>query len=85
MSIRFGALLLAMPIMISGAHAAPAPSNDAGDHALVITAPASDHAAAPAGCNGCVGGDCANCPLHAAMAAAKDGPAATSELPCKSD
>jgi hypothetical protein len=83
MSIRFSALLLALPIMVSGAHAAPAPSSDLGDHAPVVSAPAPQQAAMPAGCGGCVNHDCANCPLHMAAVGAKDAQSAhASETPC---
>jgi hypothetical protein len=81
MSIRFGAILLALPIMISNAQAAAPPSDGAGQQAPVVTAPAADQAAMPGGCAGCTGHDCANCPLlHAAEMAA---PGAATDTPCK--
>jgi len=83
MSLRFGALLLALPIMISNAQAAT-PSDGASHQAPVVAAPAGDQASMPGGCAGCAGHDCANCPLlHAAAATATGAPAAKNETPCK--
>ena len=82
MSLRFGALLLALPIMISNAQAAATPSDGASHQAPVVAAPAGDQASMPGGCAGCAGHDCANCPLHAA-AAGSGAPAAGNETPCK--
>jgi hypothetical protein len=82
MSLRFGALLLAFPIMISNAQAAATPSDGASHQAPVVAAPVGDQAAMPGGCAGCAGHGCANCPLlHAA--AASGAPAAKTETPCK--
>jgi hypothetical protein len=84
MSLRFGALLLALPIMISNAHAAATPSDGASHQAPVVAAPAGDQSAMPGGCAGCAGHDCANCPLlHAAAAAGSVAPAPGNETPCK--
>jgi hypothetical protein len=84
MSLRFGALLLAFPLMISNALAAATPSDGASHQAPVVAAPAGDQAATPGGCAGCAGHDCANCPLlHAAAATASGAPAAKNETPCK--
>jgi hypothetical protein len=83
MSLRFGTLLLALPIMISNAQAAT-PSDGASHQAPVVAAPAGDQASMPGGCAGCAGHDCANCPLlHAAAATATGAPAAKNETPCK--
>jgi len=82
MSNRFGALLLALPIMISGAHAATTTSDKANLQTPVVAAPAADQAAMPAGCAGCAGHDCANCPLLQA-AATSGAPSAGAETPCK--
>jgi hypothetical protein len=82
MSLRFGALLLALPILVS--HAAATPSDGASHQAPVVAAPAGDQAAMPGGCTGCAGHDCANCPLlHAAATAESGAPAAGNETPCK--
>jgi hypothetical protein len=84
MSLRFGALLLALPIMISNAQAAATPSDGASHQAPVVAAPAGDQAAMPGGCAGCAGHDCANCPLlHAAATAESGASAAGNETPCK--
>jgi len=83
MSLRFGALLLAFPIMISNAQAAATPSDGASHQAPVVAAPAGDQAAMPGGCAGCAGHDCANCPLLHAAAAGSAAPAAKKETPCK--
>jgi len=84
MSLRFGALLLAFPLMISNAQAAATPSDRASHQAPVVAAPAGDQAAMPGGCAGCAGHDCANCPLlHAAAATASGAPAVKNETPCK--
>jgi hypothetical protein len=81
MSLRLGALLLALPIMVSNAHAAAAPSSRASHQAPVVAAPGGDQTAMP-GCAGCAGHDCANCPLL--QAAAESGaPAAKNATPCK--
>ncbi|MGA8171337.1 MAG: hypothetical protein WB816_11005 [Methylocystis sp.] len=83
MSIRFGALLLALPMMISNAHAAPTRSDDARGQPPVVTAPAAEQAAMPGGCAGCAGHDCANCPLLHAAAAIPGAPPAKTDAPCK--
>jgi hypothetical protein len=83
MSLRFGALLLAFPLMISNAQAAATRSDGASHQAPVVAAPAGDQAATPGGCAGCAGHDCANCPLLHAAATASGAPAAKNETPCK--
>jgi hypothetical protein len=84
MSLRFGALLFAFPLMISNAQAAATPSDGASHQAPVVAAPAGDQAAMPGGCAGCAGHDCANCPLlHAAASAESGAPSAENKAPCK--
>jgi len=86
MSIRFSALLLTLPLMASGAHAAPAPTHDSGDRVPGMTAAAADHVAMPVGCGGCANHDCANCPLHMAVVNGKEGQAAAvGEKSCADD
>jgi hypothetical protein len=62
---NLASLLLALPLTVSLAHAAP---SDAGDHPPGVAAQSSNQAApAAGGCAHCTGRDCANCPLHVAM------------------
>jgi hypothetical protein len=64
MQNKLNRLLLSLPFLVSVGAALAAPTQPSADAAgVVAVAPADDHAAMPAGCNGCAGKDCANCPL----------------------
>jgi len=69
---------------MSSAYAAAPASDNANVQTPVVAAPAGDQTAMPAGCAGCVGHDCANCPLLQAAASATAGaPSKDAETPCK--
>jgi hypothetical protein len=69
MQKRLNSLLLALPLLVSAGASLAAPTQRPADAGAGVAAkPADDHAAMPAGCNGCTGKDCANCPMmHAAV------------------
>jgi hypothetical protein len=83
MSRRFVAVLLSLPALAMGASVSFAATTQSAADAPIASAPATDGAAMPAGCNGCAGHDCANCPLmRAAAEQAPAQPAGAAEIHC---
>lgn len=82
MSKRLGVVLLSLPILSLGIASAIAAPPSEPETAAGVSAPAHDHAAIPAGCNGCAGHDCANCPLALADAQTNQAPSAVAEIRC---
>jgi hypothetical protein len=83
MSKRLVAVLLSLPALAMGASASFAATTQLAADAPSASAPAADRVAMPAGCSGCAGHDCANCPLL--RAAAEQGtaqPAGVTEIHC---
>lgn len=83
MSRRLVALLLSLPVLSVGVASAFAGEQSEAQTAPALSAPAQDHAAMPAGCNGCAGHACASCPLAMAAAGTQTpAPAAPPAIPC---
>jgi hypothetical protein len=66
MQKKLNGILLSVPFLIAGASFA-AGAQPSSTEAAGVATPAPERVAMPAGCSGCTGADCANCPLmHAA-------------------
>lgn len=81
------AILISLPMFsIDAASAVAATQNEPENVSATISAPAHERAAMPAGCNGCAGHDCANCPLALAAAPAIEASTpAAGEIRCGAD
>ncbi|PWB82760.1 MAG: hypothetical protein C3F11_10200 [Methylocystaceae bacterium] len=83
MSNRRAILLFLPALFMSAASALAAPPTELEIAPAVSAAAAHDHAAMPTGCNGCVGHDCAGCPLAMAAAEAQQtAPSPAAEIRC---
>lgn len=85
MSKHLGAILLSVPVLAIGVASALAASQSEPASAPTLSAPAQDHAAMPAGCNGCTGHDCASCPLAMAAAEIRAPAAIAPDIRCGAD